>query len=230
MSGGGRIAVLAPHPDDEVLGCGRLIAQAARRRMGLAVVVLTDGQASHPQSDRFDAKERGRIRRGESRHGLGRLGAHRVALHFMGARDGRLSQEQRPLALALRLQRLRARMILCSSPLDHHPDHQAAWSLAAGVAARLGIPARAYRVWSGIASNAIARAGGPGAAAKAWAMRAHRSQSGALDMGDPSGFCFEPMQLATMLAARESVGINRCRHVMAPRGRHDRAHLRAAGA
>ncbi len=47
--------VVAPHPDDETLGCGVLIA--AKRRLGaeVAVVFLTDGAASHPQfgSDRL---------------------------------------------------------------------------------------------------------------------------------------------------------------------------------
>ena len=38
-----RILILAPHPDDEVLGCGGIIQQAAKRGLPLKVVFLTYG-------------------------------------------------------------------------------------------------------------------------------------------------------------------------------------------
>ena len=41
------LLVLAPHPDDESLGCGALLAQAFAGA-GAHVACLTDGAASHP--------------------------------------------------------------------------------------------------------------------------------------------------------------------------------------
>lgn len=45
-----RLVVLAAHPDDETLGAGGLIADAAARGVPVTVVVVTDGAASHPGS------------------------------------------------------------------------------------------------------------------------------------------------------------------------------------
>src|ERR1041384_6851583 len=43
-----RWLVLAPHADDETLGCGALIAHASSRGALAGVVILTDGVGSHP--------------------------------------------------------------------------------------------------------------------------------------------------------------------------------------
>ncbi|UUT36273.1 PIG-L family deacetylase [Microbacterium elymi] len=47
-----RLIVLAAHPDDETLGAGGLIAMAAARGIPVTVVVMTDGESSHPDSSR----------------------------------------------------------------------------------------------------------------------------------------------------------------------------------
>ncbi len=75
LARGQRIVVVAPHPDDETLGCGLLIARAARAGVPLAVVALTDGQASHPESKRWPATALGRLRRAELRRAMARPGA-----------------------------------------------------------------------------------------------------------------------------------------------------------
>src|SRR6266540_3581596 len=41
-----RILVLAPHPDDEVLGTGGVLREASRRRLPLRVVFLTSGDSN----------------------------------------------------------------------------------------------------------------------------------------------------------------------------------------
>ena len=43
------LLVVAPHPDDDVLGCGALIARVAPH-MPVRVVYVTDGTASHDGS------------------------------------------------------------------------------------------------------------------------------------------------------------------------------------
>src|SRR5438046_7255856 len=40
---GERLLVLAPHPDDEVIGCGGLVAQHLAEGRSVRVVVATDG-------------------------------------------------------------------------------------------------------------------------------------------------------------------------------------------
>ncbi len=46
----GGIVVVAPHPDDESLGCGGLIAEACARGIPVRLVVVSDGTGSHPNS------------------------------------------------------------------------------------------------------------------------------------------------------------------------------------
>ena len=56
IAGSGPILVLAPHPDDESLGCGGLIAQACAAGIEVHVAILTDGSMSHPNSAAFPAQ------------------------------------------------------------------------------------------------------------------------------------------------------------------------------
>src|SRR5260370_32358056 len=72
-----RVVVFAPHPDDEVLGCGGALADLLDRGAHLDVVLVTDGAA-----EARDAGDRGRIaamRMEESRRALDALGGG--ALH-----------------------------------------------------------------------------------------------------------------------------------------------------
>lgn len=68
-----RWLVLAPHPDDETLGAGALIAtQAAAGRLA-AVVFLTDGAASHPHTDATSRARLIALRRDEACAALAEL-------------------------------------------------------------------------------------------------------------------------------------------------------------
>ena len=59
------VVVLAAHPDDESLGAGGLLSQAARTGLRMTVVVATDGEASHPASPTHSADQLARLRRDE---------------------------------------------------------------------------------------------------------------------------------------------------------------------
>src|SRR5262249_56815232 len=54
---GERLLVLAPHPDDEVIGCGGLVALHLREGRCVRVVVATDGgQAGEPAERQREAR------------------------------------------------------------------------------------------------------------------------------------------------------------------------------
>lgn len=66
------LLVVAPHPDDEVLGAGALIAAAVRARVPVLVLAVTDGTGSHPH---IDPDRLGSIRAAESERALAELAA-----------------------------------------------------------------------------------------------------------------------------------------------------------
>ncbi|MDI3317094.1 MAG: PIG-L family deacetylase [Bacillota bacterium] len=97
---GRRILVLAPHPDDEVVGAGGLIQTALRAGDQVWVAVATSGESSTPAAIRAlhvlrptprDFALLGQIRRNESRAGTRVLGLPPSHLIFLGYADGSLT-------------------------------------------------------------------------------------------------------------------------------------------
>src|SRR5213592_3128523 len=76
---GERLLVLAPHPDDEVIGCGGLVALHLREGREVRVVVATDGA---------EAGDTAR-REAESRAALASLGG--ASIEFLRFPDRRLA-------------------------------------------------------------------------------------------------------------------------------------------
>ncbi|HUD95803.1 PIG-L deacetylase family protein, partial [Sphingobium sp.] len=82
-----RWLVLAPHPDDETLGAGALIAQTCRSQTFAGLVFLTDGSGSHPATD-GKARRLVAIRAREGALALSRLtGSRRWKPAHLGRKD-----------------------------------------------------------------------------------------------------------------------------------------------
>ncbi len=121
---GERLLVLAPHPDDEVIGCGGVIARHLRDGRRVRVVIATDGTAADPAASDRDAY---RIRReAESSAGLSLLGRG-AEVQFLRFRDRELSATSGALSMKIHedLQAFRPDLILVPSPIEIHPDHLA---------------------------------------------------------------------------------------------------------
>ncbi len=209
------VVVLAPHPDDEVLGCGLLIADLVRAGVKVAVIALTDGDASHPGSRRWPPAALAALRRSELRRALQRLGAGGAALRHMGWRDGHVARDGRTSAVAASCRALDAGLILAASADDHHPDHQACFALGAAVARRLHVPLVGYAVWSRVGGR---KSDGPHhrrlhhhrhrhrhrhGAAKRWAVAAHRSQISDYISDAPDGFTLSQQPLKQFIEEPE---------------------------
>ena len=205
LSAARRLVIIAPHPDDETLGCGLLIADAVRKGVNVAVVVLTDGQAEHPDSRRWPAAALGALRRSELRRAMARLGARRSAMRSMGWRDGQLDQTGSALRLRAVLHTLRADVVVAASPDDHHPDHRAGWRLAVAATRKTGMVLMPYAVWSRLETAPQGRVRDAGSAAKNWAMRAYRSQISGYIADDPDGFRFAAAPLKRLLQEAETL-------------------------
>jgi LmbE family N-acetylglucosaminyl deacetylase len=114
-----RLLVLAPHPDDEVIGCGGVVFQHLREGRAVRVAVATDGVEAAPGEDRDAYRAR---REEESQKALG--GA---AFDFFRFPDRALEQHLDDLAARLRdaLDQFRPDLILVPSAIEIHPDHLA---------------------------------------------------------------------------------------------------------
>lgn len=118
------IVVVAPHPDDEVVGCGGLIAACSRIGLVIDVVNVTAGEASLP-SQGWSPPRLAAMRLAEQTSAFSILGAShvpRLCLHFP---DGQVSGAIGHLAEALFGPLLTARTVFVCNPNDGDPDHRA---------------------------------------------------------------------------------------------------------
>ena len=124
----GDILVCAPHMDDDVLGCGMLIALHAGRGQ-VHVLFASDGAGSpEPPRDRPEAaRELPAIRAAEALEALGILGVPPANISFLRFPDGSLTRHRDDLSrrVADRAQAVRAAVVLVPFRYDSHPDHLA---------------------------------------------------------------------------------------------------------
>lgn len=149
--------VFAPHPDDEALGCGGLIAHRAGSGETVHVVFITDGAASHPGHPLHAPEDISALRAKEARLAAGILGVPQENLAFLNAPDGRLPHldTTRRTELVAAISRLIGRIapdeILITSRHDGSTEHAAASRLLRdALAATPGPQPRLleYLVWS----------------------------------------------------------------------------------
>jgi LmbE family N-acetylglucosaminyl deacetylase len=129
--------LVVPHPDDEVVLFGGLIATQCRRQLPVTVVAVTDGEASHPRL----ADLAGR-RRGEQRRALDQLAGrtgHAIAVHRLGLPDGRVERHGAELQEAIGRACPPDALLVAPWRFDHHCDHEAVGAAAAAVAVALGV-------------------------------------------------------------------------------------------
>jgi LmbE family N-acetylglucosaminyl deacetylase len=128
----GTIAIVAPHPDDETLGCGGLIALMASQRE-IHVVFATDGSCS-PVPDGAPANPAlVATREVEAREAMACLGVPPERLHFLRLPDGRLANHETELQQKLEgaLTPIAPATVLVPFRYDWHPDHLAAQRVTA---------------------------------------------------------------------------------------------------
>jgi LmbE family N-acetylglucosaminyl deacetylase len=82
------VLIVAPHPDDETLGCGGAIALLAAKGYDLQVLVISDGTGSHPHSQTHPAPVLESIRSQETIAALGILGVDPGSIAFLHLKDG----------------------------------------------------------------------------------------------------------------------------------------------
>ena len=198
----GPLLILAPHPDDESLGCGGLIAAACQAGAPVFVLITTDGAGSHPGSRAYPPNRLRGLRAQEARNAMAELGLPPDRIAFLGLPDTRSPScgpalHDAATAVVALMRRHCIATTLTTWAHDPHCDHASAHRIASQAAARTGTRHKAFPVWgwtlppdtplpalpTGCRIDIT-----PHLAAKRRAIAAHCSQYAGLITDDPDGF------------------------------------------
>lgn len=129
------VMVLAPHPDDESLGCGGFIAMLTAQNKKVFVVFITDGSMSHPNSKKYPADKLAALRRKEALDALKELNVDTANIFFMNEKDralpapGETGFNANTEELQTLINFCNPDLILVPYEKDPHPDHRATWQM-----------------------------------------------------------------------------------------------------
>jgi LmbE family N-acetylglucosaminyl deacetylase len=203
--------VVAPHPDDESLGCGGLIADACRQGVRGKVVIVSDGAGSHPNSKAYPPERLMALREVEARQAGAELGLRPEEMHFLRLPDRFVPYEGEEAERAIkviadRVREIGAGSLFVSWRHDPHCDHEASYRIAREVQRRVGkVKLFEYVVWGHmlppstkvdpIRSGFRISIDHEAMEKRRRAIAAHRSQTTALIDDDPGGFLFSQIDL-----------------------------------
>jgi LmbE family N-acetylglucosaminyl deacetylase len=153
---GQNVLVLAPHPDDEIIGCGGTLARLIQAGAHVSQIQATDGSDSAAFANAPEAV-RTQARLDEAARVAGILG---IAETEYWREDNRAFRHSETMVarLAARIERDKPRLVFVPFVADYHPDHLTlehiladALERAAGAAA--GAEVMNYEVWSMLPAN-----------------------------------------------------------------------------
>lgn len=157
-----KVMVLAPHPDDESLGCGGAIAKHTQEKDDVHVVYLCD---CGPQ------------RADEALNACRMLGVFTAQVHFLGEPDGSPLLSTASTALLPILNDFEPDILYAPHQVDDHPDHKVAHSLAKHAAfIKRKIQLRLFEVWTPLTDPTLILDITPYIGVKMAALRCHISQ------------------------------------------------------
>ena len=138
-----RTVVVVPHPDDEVLGMGGLIAHQRRRRVDVDVVAVSDGERAYPEEPSLAS-----VRTIEQERALACLGVTADRIVRLGLPDADLANRVDAIARAI-VDVIDADTLLVAPwRNDVHPDHEACGAAAEEVANAFGLERASSLFWA----------------------------------------------------------------------------------
>ncbi len=149
--------VIAPHPDDETVGCGGVMIRHRQAGDQVYYVAVTDGRRS--QAHGLAAAEMAARRRAEANAAAGILGA--AELIWLGLPEGEWQPADACNMLSEALLRIQPHVIYAPSRIDFHPEHQRVAHATAMALATMD-PRPAIRIYpiqvplTGILTNLVA--------------------------------------------------------------------------
>jgi LmbE family N-acetylglucosaminyl deacetylase len=112
--------VVSPHPDDETLGAGGLIAYQRLQGVPVWVIAVTDGEAAYKDYDNL-----GSIRQSEQNQALKQLNVESDKIIRLHLPDSRVSEHECELEETLISLVKTGSLVVAPWKRDFHPDHEA---------------------------------------------------------------------------------------------------------
>ena len=213
--------VVAPHPDDETLGCGGAIALLRQRSIPVNILVMSDGTGSHPSSQLYPPPRLRRLRELETCEALGRLGVDTLDVTFL-----RLSDTSIPhpgtADFPTAVERCRHYLYQYSPSIlfvpwrsDQHCDHRATWHIVQSCLQDWEYPPQqlVYSIWGSSTGGLRDLPTGEWGwrldirsvvDLKRYAVAAHQSQTTDLINDDAGGFCLTSEMLFNLIQPWET--------------------------
>lgn len=147
---GSRAVIIAPHPDDEVLGCGGFLQLLADAGRALQLISVTDGSASHPGSRRWPVERLSAVRPQESAEALRRLGLPLHSLKWLrgGFADSQVAAREAELSAFIERHLRPDDVVFTTWREDGHCDHEAVGRASVDAANRVGATLHELPVWT----------------------------------------------------------------------------------
>ncbi|MEH2380370.1 MAG: PIG-L deacetylase family protein [Nostoc sp.] len=145
------VLIVAPHPDDETLGCGGAIALLRSLNCHVQVLVISDGTLSHPRSRKYPADRLKALREAETLSALKLLGVEVNDVTFLRMQDGSIATQYQSAVASCRayITEIAPQIIFLPWRYDPHADHRATWKLIHAVLDDLRLSPRLieYPIW-----------------------------------------------------------------------------------
>lgn len=177
---GQRVLVIAPHPDDEVIGCGGTVRLHRQLGHTVSILYLTDGERGIKNMNPIKCAE---LRRVEAVRSAGHLDVPEQNLYHLHLRDGDLiNQSGTNYDFRDILQKADPDIIYLPSFIETHRDHYAANILLKNNLVKSATIC-AYEVWTPLIPNRLVNISNV-VEAKKNALMEHASQLKELDYLD----------------------------------------------
>lgn len=150
MPAGSRAVIVAPHPDDEVLGCGGLLQMLAARQIPVLLVSVTAGTASNLGSHYWTPQRLSIARPLESAQALRRLGLDQSQYKWLhaGLPDTQVNVFKDDLTSFLLSYLLPNDVVFTTWRDDGHSDHEATAHACLAACEKAQLPLREIPIWA----------------------------------------------------------------------------------
>ncbi len=112
--------VIAPHPDDEALGCGGTVMQHVDAGDAVTIVIVTDGRRSRAAG--LEPEAMAHARRKEARLAMSVMGVS--DLRWLGHPEGDWADAALEADLRAAVEALAPDLVYAPSFFDYHPEHR----------------------------------------------------------------------------------------------------------